>query len=67
MNPDFDASVPESIDDFNTLQEFVRNGSPGEWLGYAQELNDNTELIWSHEDENLRAGVVTKRRILRGE
>ena len=59
MEPDFDASVPESISDFNTLQEFVRDGSPGEWLEYAEELRDNAELIWSHEDQSLRIGVVT--------
>jgi hypothetical protein len=58
MEPISDVSIPESISDANRLQEFVRDASPAQWLGYAEELRDNAELIWSHEDESLRVGVA---------
>jgi hypothetical protein len=58
MDSNLDASIPESVNDFNSLQEFVRDASPGQWLEYAEELRDNAELIWSHEDESLRLRVV---------
>ncbi len=59
MDPNFDVSIPESITESNKLQEFVRDASPAQWLQYTEELRDNAELIWSHEDESLRVGVVT--------
>jgi hypothetical protein len=59
MDPNPDESVTESIKDSNSLQEFVRDGSPDRWLEYAEELHDNAELIWIHEDESLRVGVLT--------
>jgi hypothetical protein len=59
VNPNFDDSSSESISESNRLQEFVRDGSPDGWLEYAEELRDNAELIWSHEDESLRVGVST--------
>jgi hypothetical protein len=58
MDPHFDVSIPESVSDSNKLQEFVTDASPAQWLEYAEELRDNAELIWSHEDESLRLGVV---------
>lgn len=60
MDPDLDASISESVHDFNSLQEFVKNASPEQWLEYAKELCDNAELIWKHEGESLRVGVATK-------
>ena len=58
MGSNFDAGDTESLSDFNNLQEFVRDASPSQWLDHAEELHDNAELIWCHEDQSLRTRVV---------
>ncbi len=58
MDPNLDVRIPQSISDSTKLQEFVRDALPSQWLEYAEELRDNAELIWSHEDESLRVGTA---------
>jgi len=44
---------PSNIDDFNKLQEFVRDASPAAWLEYAEELRDSAEYVWSRDENQL--------------
>jgi hypothetical protein len=58
MDPTFDPSAAGSINDFNRLQEFVRDGGPEGWLEYAEELHDCAEVLWQNEARSIRVGVV---------
>jgi len=50
-------SVRDKVGNENRLREFVRDGSPGSWLEYGEELRDAAEVLWSAELEALRLDV----------
>jgi hypothetical protein len=57
-----DSFQPADITERNRLQEFVRDGSPDNWLAYGEELHDSAELLWRHESEGLRVETTLSAR-----
>lgn len=45
----------KELEELNQKIIFVRDGMPGEWLGYAEELMDSAELMWENKERGLRA------------
>ncbi len=51
----------QQLADWNQKQEFVRDAMPSEWLGYAEDLADAAEALWTDRNQGMRLETTGQR------